>query len=362
MKKKIFNLEDVKKMYYENKLSVIKIAKILNTTPITLTKFFNENNLSRNNKSRTPVIILTEKQNEVLNGCLLGDGHLTKINSNSNFCYTSSIENHVKLVYNEFKNYMNDIKFVSFFDKRTTKTYYRYVVRSILNERFTDLRYKWYPNGKKIIPNNIKLTNITCLFWYVGDGGLVQNYVKKETSYLKLSTQSFTANDIDTILLPQLVEFNAYRYDNLIFIPRIKIDKFLSFIGNCPIPEYSHKWNVFPYKNKNIEMNGVKSHKHLKDIIISKRIAGEIPAKIAKELDIDTSLVKYYLKKEGLFEYHTENNLLKKWLLISPDGSKYETNNISIFAKQYGLSHKCLRDLAHGRSKFYRNWNCKINN
>lgn len=252
MKKKIFNIEDVKKMYYLDKISIDNIAKLLKTSRITLTKFFKENNLERNNNCQTPKIIFTNKQIEVLTGCLLGDGHLSKIRSNSYFSYTSSIENHVNLIYNEFNEYMNDIRFINYYDKRTNKIYYRYVTNSILNEKFTELRNIWYPNGIKIIPNDTKLTNISCLFWYIGDGGLVQNYKKENTSYLKLSTQCFTENDIDNILLPQLRQFKAYRYNNLIFIPRINIDKFLSFIGDCPIPEYKHKWEVFSYKNKNI--------------------------------------------------------------------------------------------------------------
>ncbi len=362
MKKKIFNIENIKKMYYLNKISVNNIAKQLNVSPITLTKFFKENNLERNNKSHTPKIIFTDRQIEVLTGCLLGDGHLSKIRSNSYFSYTSNIENHIKFVYNEFNKYMNDIRFINYYDKRTNKTYYRYITNSILNETFTDLRQKWYPNGKKIIPNNIKLTSTVCLFWYIGDGGLIQNYKKKKTSYLKLSTQCFNEDDIDNILIPQLQQFNAYRYNKLIFIPKINVDNFLSFIGDCPIPEYECKWNVFPYKNKNIEQNGVKSHKHLKEIIILKGVKGEIPLNIAKELNIDNNLVKYYLKQAGLFKYNTENHLLKNWILVDPNGIEHRTNNISIFAKEHGLSHKCLRDIAHGRSKFYKKWICKIEN
>lgn len=362
MKKKIFNLEEVKKMYYLDKISVVCIAKYFKTTPITLTKFFNENNLPRNNISRTPKILLTNKQIEVLNGCLLGDGHLSKIRSNSYFNYTSSIENHVKLINDEFNDYMNDIKYVSYFDARTNKTYNRYVVNSILNEKFTELRNKWYPNGTKIIPKDVKLTKTVCLFWYVGDGGLCQSYKNKSTSYLKLSTQCFSIDDIDNVLIPQMEKFDAYRYNKLIFIPRKKIDDFLKYIGKCPFSEYKHKWNLFPYKNKNIEQNGIKSHKHLKETIILKRIDGKIPFEIAKELNIDNSLVKYYLKQVGLFKYNTENHLLKNWVLIDPNGIEYRTNNISTFAKKHGLSHKCLRDVAHGRKCSYRKWVCEFEN
>lgn len=191
---------------------------------------------------------------------------------------------------------------------------------------------------------------------------MAQAYKKNETSYLKFSTNCFTIEDIDNILIPQLIEFEAYRWTNLIFIHRKNIDKFLSFIGECPIPEYQHKWNVFPYKNKNIEKNGVKSHKHLKNKILESAKNGKPPYKIAKELNIDTSLVKYYLKQQDLFEPNTINYLLKNWILIDPNGITYKTNNISIFAKEHGLSAKCLRGVAHGREKHHKKWLCKIEN
>jgi|JFJP01.1.fsa_nt_gi hypothetical protein len=78
------------------------------------------------------------------------------------------------------------------------------------------------------------------------------------------------------------------------------------------------------------------------------------------ELNVENSLVKYYLKQAGLFEYNTENHLLKNWVLTDPNGMTHTTNNISTFAKEHGLSHKCLRDIAYGRKKMHRNWYCKL--
>jgi hypothetical protein len=361
MKKKLFNLEEVKKMYYVEKLSLENISLILNTTRITLRKFFKEHQLKILSRC-SDKIFFTDKQFEIMNGCLLGDGCVTNNGKYHHFVYGSSIKNHTNLVYEQFKEISNKIKENKSFDERTNKIYISYRFTSILNKTFTELKNKWYQNNKKIIPDDLKLTKSVCLYWYIGDGSLAQAYNKKETSYLKLSTNCFTIEDIDNILIPQLVEFEAYRWSNLIFIPRKNIIKFLSFIGDCPIPEYKHKWNVFPYKNKNTEINGVKSHKHLVNEIIERAKSGIKPYKIANELNIESSLVKYYLKRENLFEPNTINFLLKNWILVDPIGNTYKTNNITLFAKEHGLSSSCLRDVAHGRKKHYKKWICQIDN
>lgn len=362
MKKKIFNIDEIKYLYLIKKYSISSIAKKMNTTPITITKFMREREIPINSKrkSQNSIIELSDEQTEILNGCLLGDGHLTKSNINSSFNYLSSIRNHTKLIYTQFSGFGGSVKRKETYDKRTLNIYisYRYLTKT--NETFTKLRNIWYPSGIKIIPKNLKLTKLTCLYWYIGDGSLSQNYKKKETSYLKLSTNNFTCADIDNILLPQLNEFKAYRWENLIFIPRRNINDFLNYIGDCPFPEYEHKWNVFNYKNINLEKNGVKSHKHLKDSIIIMYNSNVKPYLIAKQLGIDSSLVKYYLKKYDSFKPNTENNLLKEWILTDPNGKVHKTNNISAFSREHKLSHKCLRDLAHGRSKYYKNWSCEL--
>jgi hypothetical protein len=110
------------------------------------------------------------------------------------------------------------------------------------------LRKKWYPDGIKIIPNDLILTRTICLYWYIGDGGLIQNYKNETTSELILNTNSFSSQEIDNILLPQMILYNAYKRPKkngyVIVIPRKSINLFFDFIGECPIDEYKHKWNV----------------------------------------------------------------------------------------------------------------------
>lgn len=318
-------------------------------------------------------IKLTNKQKQVIFGGLLGDAHLTKQKyGNSQLAYVSSIKSHVGCFQSFFKNFevrecKNGPKEYKYFDKRTKKTYTRYVFRTRLNIVFTELKSQWYnENGIKIIPHNLKITPTVCLWWYLGDGGLNHNYSKKETQYIKLSTNCFKENDIKEILIPQLSKFEAFlskteKGQPIVLIPRRKIDIFLKYIGKCPFKEYEYKWNVFPYKNKNIEKNGMKNHSHLEKKCIKEYKKGKTAYFIAKEAGVEINVVKYYLKKEGIFiEKRDVRTIL--WILKDPNGNLYETNNLIKFAEVNKLNHSCLRRVAKGQFNAHKGWKCNYKN
>jgi hypothetical protein len=156
-------------------------------------------------------LILSNEQNEVICGALLGDGHLTKPRScNSRFEYSSSIKGHTEYVTSFFVELLTSgtsgVKHISVFDNRTNKTYQRYYMNTFNNVTFTGLRSVWYDEFGKIIPLDIKLTPLTCLLWYIGDGGLA---VSKRSAEIRIATNCFHIGYIEGILIPQLSEFHA---------------------------------------------------------------------------------------------------------------------------------------------------------
>ena len=210
--------------------------------------------IDSNRKFRNEQLILSEIENQIIEGCLLGDGHITKPRGKScQFSYCSSEYEHVYYVYSKLKRMMakeygNGPKKYEYFDKRTNKTYIQYSIRSQSNITFHNLRKLWYPHGIKIIPNIIKLTSTSLLFWYIGDGGLING---ERCQYIKLSTNCFSDNNLLNILLPLLKCFSPKLYgkkQKVIYIPHNKIKKFLDKVGNCPVECYSHKWKYKEYK------------------------------------------------------------------------------------------------------------------
>lgn len=260
-------------------------------------------------------IILTSMQKEVLYGALLGDGCLAKHKNSSNaiFSYISKSRQHVEFVANYFSEYWSSEKIKDFsrFDGRTNKIYSGSRVKTYSNKSFTEEYEKWYKNGVKAIPIDLRLTPLTCLIWYIGDGCISHS---KNSQYIKLATQCFSKEDQEKILLPQLEEFEAHlvRADTskngeqqyFIYIPRRKIKKFLEYIGPCPFSDYQYKWDYQEYKNFSLSQNP----DFIQDII--KLFNNGISAgAIAKHFGVDRSTVVKYLKLNGL---NPSNNLHSK--------------------------------------------------
>ena len=205
-------------------------------------------------------IIFTKTQKEVLYGALLGDGSLIKHKNgiNAQFTYLSKSKQHVSFVAEYFKEYWSGegIKDTSYIDKRTNKKYHHSQVKTYTNPGFTKEYYHWYINGKKHLPEDLTLTPLTCLIWYIGDGGICHN---TRSENIKLSTQCFLKEEQEKILIPQLSDFEATlmkadlgsngEQQYYIYIPHRKEKAFLDYIGECPFEDYKYKWEVTEYIN-----------------------------------------------------------------------------------------------------------------
>lgn len=255
----------------------------------------------------TKEIVLTNIQKEVLYGALLGDGSLVKHKNgiNAQFCYLSKSRQHVEYVSNFFTEYWSGegIKDSSYKDVRTNKKYYHSVMRTYTNSCFTKEYYKWYIDKVKHIPKDLKLTPLTCLIWYIGDGGICHN---QRSENIKLSTQCFLKEEQEAILLPQLKKFEASlmkadidskgRQQYFIYIPHRKEKEFLNYIGKCPFSDYKYKWNITEYKNA-IPQN----HTDKEQEFCEKYKQGMTYYAIAKEYGVEPNAVKYYLIKNNLY-------------------------------------------------------------
>lgn len=367
MYKKQLNKNIIIEMLNRN-CSLREISEQLNCNRLTLKKRIEDYNIPfLANGRMEEKIHLTELQISVINGGLLGDACLYKSKTgNSNLIYSSNIQSHTKYFQsflNEYatNRYRNKPKKEIIFDKRTHKHYTKYTFKTCNNITFSDLRNKWYSiDGKKIIPNNLKLNPITCLLWYLGDGSLANNYKKKETSYLKLSTNCFSTTELNKTIINQLYRFNPKLYYSnnqpIILIPRKNIKKFLDYIGPCPFKEYEYKWNIFPYKNKNIEKNGFNKFSDKEQSVINDFNNGISPYELSKKYKVEYSLIRYYLKKNKLS--WTNERLKIKWKLISINGDINYLSSLMKFSLKNNLNHIMLRRTMTN-NKFYKGWRCE---
>ena len=107
---------------------------------------------------------------------------------------------------------------------------------------FTELRDKWYPNGKKIIPKDLIITPTVFLHWFLGDG----NYNKSHG--ITLCTDSFSEKDVLTLInnlnKNYCIESYHRKLTNRIIIPNRYVFEIFNIIGQSPVYCYLHKWDT----------------------------------------------------------------------------------------------------------------------
>jgi hypothetical protein len=296
----------------------------------------------------TEKIIFTPIQKEVLDGAMLGDGclYLHTNAKNAQLVYTSKSRQHVEYVGEYFQQYWSGegIKNSSYLDKRTNKIYYSSTVKTYTNESFTKEYNRWYSNGIKHLPNDLILTPLTCLIWYIGDGGICHT---NRSENIKLSTHCFIKEEQEKILLPQLKQFEPHlckadkEEQYYIYIPHKKEKEFLEYIGECPFSDYTYKWNYAKYKNA-MPQDHTSHEQEFCELYLS----GMTYYAIGKKFNIEPNAVKYYLIKNGIYQSLSEEDKKFKNAVI-----QYEQDKIIAVYASGAAAEKTLHISSSGISQ-----------
>ncbi len=184
---------------------------------------------------------ITMDLSEVISGQLLSDAYLyTKSQYSAQLSWSQK--------YEEYVNYLKDTLAnlgMEGGEIRKHKSMLIFPFKTYCYKELFPFKNLWYPDGKKIVPKNIKLNPTVCLHWYLGDGSL--NHEKEGRSSIKLATCGFPVEDVE-LLVVKLNElgFKAARHsnNNIIGIRVESTNDFLNYIGSCPVKCYKYKWDL----------------------------------------------------------------------------------------------------------------------
>lgn len=172
---------------------------------------------------------LTDTQNQVFIGGMLGDSSLE-------FAKTSRFPRmkidrqfrdklYLEWQFNIFKNLCveNAFKEIERYDERYNKTNKQVSFRTRAVPAFKYYYEKWYPNRKKIIPDDLKLTPLICSVWFADDGCII--HTGKKSLTLKIATDGFgydgakfLADSLKNILGEEFPIYKKTKNGNLWFI------------------------------------------------------------------------------------------------------------------------------------------------
>ncbi len=272
VKPKIYNnvqIEMLRKSYIDNKMSTTEISnnsESLFGVKVSATVIYKElmrHNIPVRNKSESVSIAsitldpnihyITEELIEWIDGFLLGDGGIEIQNREnyrgSRFAIGSSSEQWTTYAISRFKMYGEcKVKKWGKIDKKHPN--YLWYTKTLTHPDIVHQAERWYTgeNLKKVVPPDVRITPISLLLWYLGDGSLT--YVKDCNTYVvRFATCAFSVGEVENILMPKIrslgIECSRDKFKNDIRIVASSIGHFFNFIGHVsPIRCYDHKFNI----------------------------------------------------------------------------------------------------------------------
>lgn len=191
--------------------------------------------------SEDNIPIFDDKLHQIIEGIMFSDGCMTKRFKNAYFRFAQSSKNqeYVEYVAREFLC-LNQIKKRDINLKGKIYSLVNFNTRS--NDIYTKYYNRWYKDGKKIIPEDFRITPLSLYHAYIGDGGLNNSSKnsKRNRTDIRIATCSFSIEQINDIFVKQLenlgihskVYIQSKKYPVLRIYRKESIKKFFDFIKN----------------------------------------------------------------------------------------------------------------------------------
>ena len=181
---------------------------------------------------------LTEEQKSILVGTLLGDGTMRKKKNahlEINHCYAQKVL--VDWVFSKFSKLVTTPpKWRKGNGKREA---YRFATRKL--PILTPFYNQFYRNGKKVIPDDLKLNPLSLAVWFMDDGS-------KTYSSIYLNTQQFNLNEqlqLVDILKKDFGIDSTLNKDKIYYRIRIRtqsVKRFINLVKEFVLKEFKYKF------------------------------------------------------------------------------------------------------------------------
>ena len=251
---KLPNCSQVKQMY-DSGMRVCEIAKHFNVNHSSVSESLVKSGYTFVSKDeRTVRTPLNESHKQIIEGELLGDGCIARQKGRINpiFRYGTITREYIEYLKQSLP-FLSDVpitvkKAKSKTDKEGIEWNSKesYFLSSRSDKALRPFYESWYINDKKDVPPDFKLTRLSCLHWYLGDGSY-------SNGVITLCCDSFSEFGVKH--LSKELEENGI--SNVVFstgreslkgaslrlrVNRTQARNFFDFIGVCPVGALRYKW------------------------------------------------------------------------------------------------------------------------
>jgi len=188
-------------------------------------------------------IRLSEQEMLVLDGLMLGDGHLAMGSGGRSARYSHGSKHRETL-----ESIRHALASLEFSEPRAHESRRHgipstaFFFKSRAYSQLLPQRLRWYDDDvserlRKRVPSDLRLTSDVLYWWFIGDGSIC-------TYQLKLSTEGFTdgcRGGLRARLLELGIETNLTKSGCILVCAR-SVPTFYELMGDCRNPEYAYKW------------------------------------------------------------------------------------------------------------------------
>lgn len=230
-------VKDITSLYSDG-LTQRNIARHYGFNVTTIENFFKRNNIPTRNysavyKQYKNVPDFSAQEMEILDGIMLADGHIDPQIHGGRLTYGCKFRETLF----DIEKSLPSLTFSNHWQSKITNCWH---FKSRGNPHLLREHSRWYPEKKKIVPKDVRITPLSCYWWMIGDG-CGQKY------HIQLATNGFLKEDNQFLCekLKQINVLNAYVATNNTIYLRLKDSQtFLNFIKNQVniADQYVYKW------------------------------------------------------------------------------------------------------------------------
>src|SRR5579863_9967762 len=193
-------------------------------------------------RERKASLRLTARQEKILEGMLLGDGHLERqrgaLSARLKIEHSAAQATYVAWKYIEWRDWVRTPPKEKLKKNRLGTTSVNVGFSTLSHRELEAVRQRFYPDGRKIVPEDLELNSLNVAVWFMDDGSKKSSQCRG----IYFNTQSYTVEEVE--LLQRLLRRDVgvetsvrQQRDGLqIYVPSPSVTGLLSFISAYVLP------------------------------------------------------------------------------------------------------------------------------
>ena len=233
-----------------------------------------------------------QTQSNILDGLLAGDASIPRGQNLPHFSQRAACREYVELVARQLGIPADRVRSRTRKpDRRTGRVYRCSEFRTLSDPIFGLLRRRWYRDGIKAVPSDLKVSREFVLHWFLCDGACSTN---RRGAQLMFCTDGFSLEGVDHLrgLLASVGVETSLCEGPRIRVRQNSVNRFFDYVGECPVRCLEYKW--VPSENRASRQKDLRPA--YEEIYNLYAVAGWSCERIARKFGTNYWSIRYVLK------------------------------------------------------------------